>query len=84
MSLGIPVICNEIGDNKEILSNISPELMVKEFSSNEYSRVLYDLETLDNDIFRERISNKAKKYFSLENGVNKYYNVYKSIARLSG
>ena len=80
MSLGIPVICNAIGDNNAIVSDVSPELLVKEFSSNEYGRVLDDIETLDNDIFREKISNKAAKYFSLENGVDKYYNIYKTIA----
>ena len=81
MNLGIPVICNDIGDNSSILADISPELMVKNFNTEEYNRVLESLTKIDSDTFRSKIIHKARTYFSLETGINKYWKIYKSIAQ---
>ena len=41
MSLGVPIICNSgVGDVDEIMNECMPELLVKEFNSNEYERVI--------------------------------------------
>ena len=41
MNLGIPVICNSgVGDVDEIMNECMPELLVKEFTENEYQKII--------------------------------------------
>ena len=79
MNLGIPVICNTgVGDVEKIMNKSIPELLIHEFSFNEYNRVI-DL-ILDNfEINTEKIINTSIQYYSLENGIEKYISIYNSI-----
>ena len=41
MNLGIPIICNSgVGDVDQIMDQCMPELLITDFSSKEYNRVI--------------------------------------------
>ena len=79
MNLGIPIICNSgVGDVDEIMEKSIPELLVKEFSNNEYDRVI---DSIINDYKpnQKTLIETSISYYSLEEGVEKYKEVYKEI-----
>ena len=79
MNLGIPIICNSgVGDVDEVMKQSMPELLVKEFNNKEYERVI-DLTLNDFKPNREIIKQTAHNYYSLNNGVNKYLEIYNQI-----
>ena len=79
MNLGIPIICNSgVGDVDEIMEKSMPELLVKDFSNNEYDRVI-DLITNNYKPNQKTIIETSHSYYSLEKGVEKYKEVYKEI-----
>ena len=79
MNLGIPIICNSgVGDVDEIMEQSMPELLVKEFSNDEYERVI-DLITNNYKPNQKTIIETSHNYYSLEKGVEKYKEVYKEI-----
>ena len=79
MNLGIPIICNAgVGDVDEIMDECMPELLVKEFTNSEYQRII-DLIINDYEPNHDRIIETSHNYYSLEKGVQKYKEVYKSI-----
>ena len=79
MNLGIPIICNSgVGDVDEIMGKSMPELLVKEFSNNEYERVI-DLITNNYKPNQKSITKTSHIYYSLEKGVEKYKEVYHEI-----
>ena len=79
MNLGIPIICNSgVGDVDEIMGKSMPELLVKDFSNNEYDRVI-DLITNNYQPNQKSIIETSHSYYSLEKGVDKYKEVYKEI-----
>ena len=79
MNLGIPIICNSgVGDVDEIMEKSMPELLVKDFSSYEYDRVI-DLITNNYNPNPKNITKTSHSYYSLVKGVEKYKEVYKEI-----
>ena len=79
MNLGIPIICNSgVGDVDEIMGKSMPELLVKEFSNNEYQRVI-DLITNNYQPNQKNITKTSHSYYSLEKGVEKYKEVYQEV-----
>ena len=79
MNLGIPIICNTgVGDVDNIMKECMPELLVKDFEKNEYERIVNLI--LDNyKPNKEKIVNTSHQYYSLEQGVERYKEVYKEI-----
>ncbi len=79
MNLGIPIICNTgVGDVDEIMKETTPDLLVKDFSSKEYERVI-NLIVNDYKPNQKSIIETSHNYYSLEKGVEKYKEVYKEI-----
>ena len=79
MNLGIPIICNSgVGDVDEIMGKSMPELLVKDFTNDEYDRVI-DLITNNYKSNQKTIIETSHSYYSLEKGVEKYKEVYKEI-----
>jgi glycosyltransferase involved in cell wall biosynthesis len=77
MGMGIPIICNKgIGDVDSILSNNG--FIINEFSHEEYNRIIEKI-ILPQQTDSNNIRNAAIKYFSLNDGVEKYDFVYKQI-----
>ena len=79
MNLGIPIICNTgVGDVDNIIKECIPELLVNDFEKKEYERIV-DLIFDDYKPNKEKIVNTSHQYYSLEQGVKKYKEVYKEI-----
>jgi glycosyltransferase involved in cell wall biosynthesis len=80
MGMGIPVICNDIGDTGRIIEETNTGLVVKEFTETEYDRVIEKINELT-AISKESIRQAAFKYFDLEMGAGEYSKVYKRILK---
>lgn len=80
MALGIPIITNEgIGDSDTIISDSGSGMLVHKFTTDEYCRIIGQINVLLG-VHKETIISAAQKYFSLEKGINAYDSVYKSLA----
>ncbi len=79
MNLGTPIICNAgVGDVDNIMRECIPELLVKNFEKEEYNRIV-DLILDDYKPNKEKIINTSHQYYSLEQGIKKYKEVYHEI-----
>lgn len=76
MALGKPLVCNTgVGDTDRIVENYEAGTLISEFNETAYERARIDLSSFD----PERIKQGAKEYFSLDEGVKRYLNVYREI-----
>ena len=76
MAMGIPLICNSgVGDTAEIVLKYKAGIVVDDFNNTVYQNVISDAHNYDS----KSISQGAKAYFSLEEGVNRYLSVYKAV-----
>lgn len=81
MNLGIPIICNSgVGDVDEVMEKCIPELLVKNFNTQEYERIV-DLLINDFNFDSEKIIQTSHNYYSLNKGVKKYLDIYKQILK---
>ena len=79
MNLGIPIVCNAgVGDVDDIMNACMPELLVKDFNDKEYNRIV-DLILDDYKPNKEKIVNTSHHYYSLEQGIKRYKEVYHKI-----
>lgn len=79
LSMGIPIICNSgVGDVDDILENSNCGLIIKQFNELEYLKIINQIDTLLN-IPKEEIILISEKNFSLEKGIEKYKQVYKTL-----
>lgn len=84
MNLGIPVICNNgVGDTDLIMNEVAPSLLVKEFTSESYESVINEIEKSEyqTEEFKKQLKFTANKYFSLEKGIEKFFNIYQNILK---
>ena len=78
MGMGIPVICNDIGDTGKIIEESGTGMIVRQFNEQEYERVINSIEELLR-IPREKIRDAAMRYFDLESGAGDYLKIYRRI-----
>jgi len=78
LAMGIPVICNDIGDVKKIIETTKTGICIDNFDEKTFLKVINALNKLDN-LSKEEIRENSKSYFLLEKGLNSYLNIYKSI-----
>jgi len=79
MGMGIPIICNSgVGDVASIVSDTKCGIVIDEFTPMEYSTIINKFAELTSTP-REQIRKGAEKYYSLENGAEKYAQIYKKI-----
>jgi glycosyltransferase involved in cell wall biosynthesis len=79
MGMGIPLICNsDVGDVETIMNDSKTGILLNSFNDYEY---LKSLEKLDDvlKISPDHIREYAKKYYSLEDGIKKYHNIYSKL-----
>lgn len=78
MAMGIPIICNDIGDTGIIINDTGAGVLVKNFTREEYesiSRRVLQMTEAD----KESIRLSACKYYDLKEGVERYRTVYKKL-----
>lgn len=79
LALGVPVICNsKVGDVKEIIEFTNSGIAIEDFNTANYEKVLVHLpELLKKDPVT--IRKNATDYYHLNNAIEKYYQLYKTV-----
>jgi glycosyltransferase involved in cell wall biosynthesis len=80
MGMGIPIICNDIGDTGKVIEETGTGIIVKEFTEKEYDRVVDRMDELL-AISKEKIRKAAFVYFDLEAGAGQYIKTYEKILK---
>lgn len=77
LSMGIPIVCNNIGDVKEIVQKTNTGFCIDQLNTDSYKEVIKNLNKLyiksPNDI-----RGGSKEYFLLENGLKSYLTIYQT------
>jgi glycosyltransferase involved in cell wall biosynthesis len=79
MAMGIPLICNSnVGDTDHIVKEYHSGILIEGFNDSSYDKVIE--ETIKQTVFNgETIRAGAKQFFSLEEGVRRYEQVYENV-----
>jgi glycosyltransferase involved in cell wall biosynthesis len=77
MGLGIPVICNDIGDTGHFVTTTQSGIVVNEFNEAAFKKAITDF--FNTSFSREHIRNEAKKYFDLQTAIKDYSGVYAGV-----
>jgi glycosyltransferase involved in cell wall biosynthesis len=80
MSMGIPVICNDIGDTGHIIEESGTGVVVKSFTDEAYDEAIKELRTASIPS-RSTIRKAAFNYFDLNKGSENYAKLYKRILK---
>ena len=78
MGMGIPVICNDIGDTGKIIDETKTGVVINTFSDEVYDKAIERMPELL-VIDKEHIRKAAFRYFDLEMGAAGYLDLYKRI-----
>ena len=78
MAMGIPLVCNDIGDTGKIIEASGAGLIVRGFVNVEYLRIISQLSELQGKKKEDR-RNAAFEYYDLQKGVQSYLKVYKKM-----
>jgi glycosyltransferase involved in cell wall biosynthesis len=75
MAMGIPVICNDIGDTGLITEQSGSGIVVRKFNLQEYERVAESI-CNENKFDKETIRQSSFKYYNLQNAGKEYAEIY--------
>lgn len=78
MGMGIPVICNDIGDTGTIINATGTGAIIHSFEESSYRLVIDKLSELF-ALPKSMIRQKAFEYFDLKTGASAYEKLYKRI-----
>ena len=78
MGMGIPVICNSIGDTPYIINKTGAGMLIDDFSETQLEKIIYRVNELEN-IPKDSIRKGAFEFFDLQSGIEKYISVYKRL-----
>jgi glycosyltransferase involved in cell wall biosynthesis len=82
MGMGIPIICNDIGDTGRIVEETGVGVVVENFSTIHLKSVVAKVGRISK-IDQQLIRNSAFKYYSLTEGVKNYAKVYQKVLQHS-
>ena len=80
MAMGIPLICNDIGDTGKIVEASKAGSLVREFMATEYQKVIKELQPLQEEN-KSQIRSAAYEYYDLEKGIERYVTIYKRMLK---
>jgi len=81
MGMGIPLVCNaNVGDVEHIMNNTQAGYVLHDFSDAAFKDAVHELVKLQ-AIPKEKIRQGAQKWYSLDEGVRKYSEVYKCLVK---
>lgn len=78
MGMGIPVICNDLGDTGLIMEKTNTGAVVKSFDAKSYQSIVDRIDDIVS-ISPSHIREAAFEYFDLQKGVESYLKIYQEI-----
>jgi glycosyltransferase involved in cell wall biosynthesis len=78
MGMGIPVVCNDIGDTGNIIKETKTGIVANEFDKTSLEAAVKEIQQLE-QLNKEHIRNSAARFFDLEIGAGKYLGLYKAM-----
>lgn len=75
MAMGIPVICNDIGDTGKVIKETAAGFLVSRFTKDGYERTVEEIISASKPD-PELIRKGAFKFYNLEDGLQKYQQTY--------
>ena len=78
MGMGLPVICNDIGDTGRIIEETKTGLVVNNFDNASFDSIIRKIPGLLSTS-KEHIRSSSFRYFDLKKGAGDYLNLYKRI-----
>jgi glycosyltransferase involved in cell wall biosynthesis len=75
MGMGIPVICNDIGDTGHIINQTGTGMLVNEFNDRSLAEAISNIEEI-NTIDAETVRQCSVDFFDLRSGSQKYLQTY--------
>jgi len=77
MAMGVPIVCNNsVGDTDKVIHQYHAGWVTESFTDEEFDKVIASMET---PLHKKRIIQGAKEFYSLEQGVQRYRNVYSKV-----
>ena len=76
--MGIPIVCNDIGDTGNIINSTGTGMVINEFDKKSLDEAVKKIEQLE-QLDKENIRNSASEYFDLEAGAKKYLGLYTAL-----
>jgi glycosyltransferase involved in cell wall biosynthesis len=80
MAMGIPVICNDIGDTGQIVAASGSGILVPQLDEKTFDAIVLQLKN-GLTVSREQIRQKAIEIFDLQQGANTYKEVYQQLLK---
>lgn len=80
MGMGIPVICNDIGDTGRIIQSTGTGIVVNEFDEASLQLAISQMPALE-ALDKETIRQAAFQYFDLQTGAQRYQAVYERLLK---
>jgi glycosyltransferase involved in cell wall biosynthesis len=79
MAMGKPVICNSnVGDTDYVVEQYHSGVLVNDFSEKDYKKAIEEI-TVNDHFDAAMIREGARQFFSLEEGVRRYAEVYRTV-----
>ena len=75
LAMGIPIICNKVGDVKEIIEQTGSGICIKDFEDETMISAIKSIRNLDYKA--AEIRERSKGFFELQNGLKTYADAYK-------
>lgn len=79
MAMGVPIICNDIGDTGSIVKETNAGIVINRFDSATYTAAIKELLQIASS--KESIREGSEKFYDLGNGVATYLTAYKEIIK---
>jgi hypothetical protein len=74
--MGVPVICNDgVGDTERVVREYYSGIVIEEFTTKSYQEADLSFKGFD----REKTIKGAAEFYGLNNGIERYYNVYQKL-----
>jgi glycosyltransferase involved in cell wall biosynthesis len=80
MGMGVPVLCNDIGDTGNIIKKTGTGAVVNYFTDQDYNEIINSLDQLLN-IDKLLIRKNAIEFFDLKTGSEKYEKLYRELVK---
>lgn len=81
MAMGIPVVCNDIGDTGKIVNETGAGILVQDFSEKQYEAAT-ELLVNHKEFDKEQIRQSTFKYYDLRNAGEAYKKIYSQLIKV--